>query len=198
MPPFFPGGSLQVRREIMIDRLTVRTIGHSNHSLDTFIAMVRSACVDAIVDVRSFPRSRTNPQFNIDTLPDELELYQIGYSHWPDLGGRRNKQDVVPPEVNALWRNRSFHNYADYALTAWFRAALDRLIAFSSHKSPALMCSEAVWWRCHRRIITDYLIARNVEVLHIMGEGKVSAAKLTPGASVDEDGSIRYHSDPDR
>lgn len=168
------------------------TVGHSNHSLETFIAMLGAAKVDAIVDVRTFPRSRTNPQFNIDTLPDALSLYQIDYSHWPDLGGRRNKQDNVPTDTNALWNNRSFHNYADYALTPQFQSDLYRLIAFASHQRPALMCSEAVWWRCHRRIITDHLIARDIEVRHIMDEKKISAAKLTPGAIVGVEHHVTY------
>ena len=173
-------------------RPTIFTVGHSNHSLETFIAMLGAARVDAVVDVRTFPRSRTNPQFNIDTLPHALSQYQIGYSHWPDLGGRRNKQDNVPTDTNALWNNRSFHNYADYARTPQFQSDLDRLIAFASHQRPALMCSEAVWWRCHRRIISDHLIARDIEVLHILGEGKISEAKLTPGANLDGDNCVTY------
>lgn len=173
-------------------RSTVFTVGHSNHSLEAFIAMIGAARADAIVDVRTFPRSRTNPQFNIDTLPHALSLHQIEYSHWPDLGGRRNKQDNVATDTNALWNNRSFHNYADYALTTQFQSDLGRLIELASHRRPALMCSEAVWWRCHRRIITDYLIAREIEVLHIMGEGKLSPAKLTPGAIVGGSDLVRY------
>lgn len=173
-------------------RPTIFTVGHSNHSLETFIAMLGAARVDAIVDVRTFPRSRTNPQFNIDTLSDALSQYQIGYSHWPDLGGRRNKQDNVPTGTNALWNSRSFRNYADYALTPQFQSDLDRLIAFASHQRLALMCSEAVWWRCHRRIIADHLIARDIEVLHIMGEGNISAAKLTLGAIVDRERRVTY------
>lgn len=173
-------------------RPAIFTVGHSNKGLETFIAMIRAAGADAVVDVRSFPRSRTNPQFNIDTLPHELSLHQIDYDHWPGLGGRRNRQGNVPAETNGLWNNRSFHNYADYALTMQFQSDLDRLREFASHRRPALMCSEALWWRCHRRIITDYLLARGVEVLHIMGEGKVTQAKLTPGAIVGDDDLVRY------
>ena len=171
---------------------TIFTVGHSNHSFETFIAMIRAARADAVIDVRSFPRSKSNPQFNIDTLAHALSLHQIEYGHWPDLGGRRNRQANVPTDTNGLWNNRSFHNYADYALTTQFQSDLDRLIAFASHRRAALMCSEAVWWRCHRRIITDYLISRDIEVRHIMGEGKISAAQLTPGASVGGDGLVRY------
>lgn len=162
----------------------VFTIGHSNRSLETFIAMLRAHGVDTVMDVRSFPRSRTNPQFNIDTLPHTLSIHRIGYEHWPDLGGRRKVQGNVADPVNGLWRNRSFHNYADYALGNQFQAALDRLIDLASRRSLALMCSEAVWWRCHRRIIADHLLARNVEVLHIMEINEISEAKLTPGAQV--------------
>ncbi|MAN76443.1 MAG: DNA repair protein [Rhizobiales bacterium] len=173
-------------------RPTIFTVGHSNHSLETFIAMIGAARVDAVIDVRSFPRSKTNPQFNIDTFAHALSLHQIDYGHWPDLGGRRKRQANVSTDTNGLWNNLSFHNYADYALTTQFQSDLDRLIAFASHRCPALMCSEAVWWRCHRRIITDYLIARDIEVLHIMGEGKISAAKLSPGATVGGDDLVRY------
>lgn len=171
---------------------TIFTVGHSNHDLAVFIAIIRAANIQAIIDVRSFPRSRTNPQFNTDALDDALALHQIDYSHWPDLGGRRNRQDDVHDRTNGFWTNRSFHNYADYALSAQFQLALDRLVTFASDRRPALMCSEAVWWRCHRRIITDYLIARGSKVHHIMGEGKISEARLTHGAVIGDDGLVRY------
>ncbi|MAS14443.1 MAG: DNA repair protein [Nitratireductor sp.] len=177
---------MQVSHPEIRDRecAAVFTIGHSNRSLECFVEMLRSAAVELVVDVRTFPRSRTNPQFNIDTLAEDLAPFQIGYEHWPALGGRRRKQPDVPDDQNGLWRNRSFHNYADYALSDTFQSAIADLMALAGRRRPALMCSEAVWWRCHRRIITDYLLAHSVPVLHIMDVNKISEAKLTAGAAV--------------
>lgn len=134
------------------------TIGHSNRSLDEFIGMLREAEIGLLVDVRTFPRSRTTPAFNIDLLPNDLAAVQIGYRHCPALGGRRPKQGGVDSDLNALWRVQSFHNYADYALGEEFAGAFQKLLLLGQEKRLALMCSEAVWWRCHRRIITDYLL----------------------------------------
>ncbi|GHA33322.1 hypothetical protein GCM10007989_31920 [Devosia pacifica] len=173
-------------------RFPIFTIGHSSHALETFVEMLRAAGVGMIIDVRSFPRSRTNPQFNTETLPPELAPDQIAYEHLPDLGGRRKAQGTVPSGMNGLWHNRSFQNYADYALTEQFQVALDRVVGMACHHRLALMCSEAVWWRCHRRIITDYLIAREIEVLHIMSVSKTSAARLTQGAVIGSDKMVRY------
>lgn len=158
------------------------TIGHSNRGLGEFLEMLRGAHVDLLVDVRSFPRSRSNPAFNIDRLPDDLALVQIGYRHCPALGGRRPKQPNVDPALNALWRVQSFHNYADYALGPAFGTAFDELIGLGREQRVALMCSEAVWWRCHRRIITDYLLFKGETVSHLMAVGKTNSATLTPGA----------------
>src|SRR5690606_264870 len=127
------------------------TIGHSNRSLDEFLGMLREARVELLIDVRSFPRSRSNPAFNIHSLPADLASIQIGYRHCRALGGRRPKQAAVDEETNAAWRVQSFHNYADYALGNEFGAALDTLIDLGRMQRLALMCSEAVWWRCHRR-----------------------------------------------
>ena len=122
--------------------------------------------------------------------------YQIisQVEHWPDLGGRRKKQHSENDDVNGLWRNRSFHNYADYALTLQFQDSLAALISDAMSCRMALMCSEAVWWRCHRRIISDYLLSRDLQVLHIMGVGKAVPAMMTPGSRVLADGSIHYPS----
>ena len=168
------------------------TIGHSTRDLDEFLGMLRAARVDLLVDVRSFPRSRTNPAYNIDRLPDDLEAVQIGYRHVPDLGGRRNKQAGVDEAVNALWRVRSFHNYADYALGEVFAAAFDELVRLGGERRVALMCAEAVWWRCHRRIITDYLLLNGHAVDHLMGPGQTEAAKPTPGAVRTAAGKVVY------
>ena len=167
------------------------TIGHSNRPPEVVIEMLREAEVQVVADVRTFPRSRKNPVFNLETFPEALGAVQIGYGHWPALGGRRPRQPEADPEVNALWRVRSFHNYADYALRPEFEVALDELIALGRERRLALMCAEAVWWRCHRRIITDHLLARGLEVLHLMGPGQSEAARLTPGAVV-SGGTVIY------
>ncbi len=168
------------------------TIGHSTRGLEEFLGMLREAQVDLLIDVRSFPRSRTNPAYNIDTLPAALEPVQIGYSHCPDLGGRRGRQAGVDDDVNALWRVRSFHNYADYALGEAFGAAFDDLVRLGGERRVALMCAEAVWWRCHRRIITDYLLLNGHPVAHLMGPGQTEAATPTPGAAPTGAGKVVY------
>jgi uncharacterized protein (DUF488 family) len=168
------------------------TIGHSNRSLEDFTAILHAAEAQSIADVRSFPRSRSNPAYNIDTLPAALAQRQIGYAHFPDLGGRRPKQAQVDADTNAFWQNRSFHNYADYALSPAFTAAYHALIEAGRRRRIALMCSEAVWWRCHRRIITDYLLLDGFDVTHLMGNGREDPAKPTPGAQRRADGKVIY------
>lgn len=168
------------------------TIGHSNRSLDEVIDMLRMARVEMLVDVRSFPRSRRNPDFNLETLPSELETRQIGYEHAPDLGGRRPRQYAVNETCNSLWRVQSFHNYADYALGAEFTAAYERLVKTGSARKVALMCAEAVWWRCHRRIIVDYLLLDGHSVDHLVSDGQGTPAKPTPGAIKTPDGKVLY------
>ena len=168
------------------------TIGHSTRSLDELVELLESAQVRRLVDVRTVPRSRTNPQFNRDTLPRDLAVAGISYEHAAGLGGLRPKSRTVAPDVNDFWTNASFHNYADYALSEEFRAALARLIEAGSRERCAIMCSEAVWWRCHRRIVAVYLIANGAGVFHIMGEGRLEAAKLTPGAVIRPDQTVVY------
>lgn len=163
------------------------TIGHSTRDVAEVVGMLRAARVGLLVDVRSFPRSRANPGFNIDSFPDDLAQVQIGYLHMPALGGRRPRQPVAP-EVNALWRVQSFHNYADYALGPDFHAALAEVLALGARQTLALMCSEAVWWRCHRRIITDYLLAAGHPVTHLMAPGRTEPARLTEGAVITTQG----------
>jgi len=167
-------------------RLPLCTIGHARHPLDEFIALLQGVGVTHLVDVRSFPRSRTNPQFNIDTLPAALQPHGISYEHMPALGGRRNLQKNVPPQLNAFWDNRSFHNYADYSQQPEFAEALEELVAIGHEQRTAYMCSETVWWRCHRRIITDWLLARGETVLHIMPD-RVDRATMTRGAVISGD-----------
>jgi uncharacterized protein (DUF488 family) len=138
------------------------------------------------------PRSRTNPQFNQQSLPEALAPWQIGYEHIAELGGLRGKSRGAEPSPNALWRVRSFRNYADYALTAPFATGFSRLRLRGGEHRCAIMCAEAVWWRCHRRIIADYLLAAGEQVKHILGKSHVDAANLTPGAVVRSDGKVVY------
>lgn len=171
------------------------TIGHSNRSLDEFLDMLREARVDLLIDVRTFPRSRSNPVFNIDRLPVDLAQVQIGYRHCPALGGRRSKQSGVDEQLNAMWRVQSFHNYADYALSDQFGAAFDELVSLGQNQRLALMCAEAVWWRCHRRIITDYLLLNGHAVDHLMVPGHIDHATPTPGAQRADHGKVLYPAD---
>jgi uncharacterized protein (DUF488 family) len=165
------------------------TIGHSTRSVSELIALLQSAGVKLLADVRAIPRSRTNPQFNIDALPPELAATGIEYAHFPELGGRRGSAADSP---NDFWENDSFRNYADYAATEAFRAGLERLRKLGQRQSTAIMCAEAVWWRCHRRIIADYLISAGESVFHILGAGKIEPAKLTSAARRTTDGTLIY------
>lgn len=154
--------------------------------------MLQEAGVARLVDVRSVPRSRANPQFNADALPEPLAAAGIGYTHLAALGGLRHHPKGAPDSPNTLWQNAAFRNYADYTMTPPFRAGVDQLCAIAEGERCAIMCAEAVRWRCHRRLIADYLLARGVGVLHIMGPGKHDPATLTPGARPLPDGSVLY------
>ena len=131
--------------------------------------------------MRAIARSRTNPQFNAEALRASLAAAGIDYLHLPALGGRRGRSGSGP-SPNALWRNAAFRNYADYAAGDEFRSGLAELKAIAVRDCCAIMCAEAVWWRCHRRIIADYLLAEGIAVAHIMGPGRIDPATLTPGA----------------
>ena len=168
------------------------TIGHSTRTLTEFVALLRQVDITLLVDVRSIPRSRATPQFNGDTLPGALAEVGIGYRHLRALGGRRHHRKGTPPSLNTYWRVTAFRNYADYAETDEFRAGLRVLRELARADRCAIMCAEAVWWRCHRRIITDYLLAGDAHVEHIMGPGQVVAATLTLGAIITADGALRY------
>ncbi|MEO3433173.1 DUF488 domain-containing protein [Inquilinus sp. CAU 1745] len=168
------------------------TIGHSTRPTPEFVDLLRPSGIRTVVDVRTMPRSRTNPQFNFDVLPESLRPFQIGYCHVRKLGGLRARRKGDAPSPNGLWRNTSFRNYADYALTEDFSDGLEELLGLGREGPCAIMCAEAVWWRCHRRIISDYLLAAGHEVFHIMGPEKVEPAKMTPGAEPQPDGGILY------
>lgn len=148
-----------------------------------------------VVDVRTVPRSRTNPQFNRDVLPQALSEFQIGYEHIAALGGLRGRKRNVPPATNAFWSNQSFHNYADYAMSDDYRAALAQLRALGHERRCAIMCAEAVWWRCHRSMIADALKATGVTVLHILSATKVEEHPYTRAAAI-VDGRLSYGGEP--
>jgi uncharacterized protein (DUF488 family) len=177
---------------------TFFTIGHSTRSIDEFAGLLREVGVALVADVRTVPRSRTNPQFNADALPDSLAPYQIGYRHFPKLGGLRGRRrGAVGSSPNMLWRNESFRNYADYAATEPFREGLNELRAEGHERTVAIMCAEAVWWRCHRRIIADYLLlAAGGTVFHILGPGKIEPATPTPGVQSVGDGMLLAYRAP--
>jgi len=163
---------------------TILTVGHSTHPLDEFLGLLSDADIVGIVDVRRLPGSRRFPWFDQDALSESLADAGVRYTRIPELTGRRPVQHDVPDEVDALWRNRSFHNYADHALGPDFARGLDELVRLGGESRTAVMCSEAVWWRCHRRIIADHLLARGIRVEHIMPDGRISPAELTPGAVI--------------
>src|SRR5574337_366726 len=173
-------------------KLPFFTVGHSTRTIEEFVALLRVVDARLVADIRTVPRSRTNPQYNRDALPESLAEFQIGYEPIPELGGLRGRSKTVAPEVNGFWRNESFHNYADYALSEGFRDGLERLIAFGRERRLAMMCSEAVWWRCHRRIVADHLLARGETVFHLMGADRIEPAQLTKGARVDSCGVVVY------
>lgn len=169
----------------------ILTVGHSNLGIEDFLAMLTGAGVTDVVDVRRLPGSRRYPWFDQDPLRESLAGAGIGYHHLLALTGRRPRQKDVDPAVNAFWENQSFHNYADYALGPEFAAGLAELRT-GCGALPVVMCSEAVWWRCHRRLIADHLLAAGADVRHLMGPGKETPAALTRGAVVGEDGSLTY------
>jgi len=171
--------------------MTVFTIGHSTRSTEVFLAALARSGVDCVVDVRRFPRSRRHPHFNAEALAQSLPAAGVAYRPMPELGGRRERRKGVR-SPHTLWREEPFRNYADYAESAEFRAALDALIALGRERRVAIMCAEAVWWRCHRRIIADYLLAAGEAVTHILDVGKEEPARLTEGAMPRGDGSILY------
>ena len=159
----------------------VLTIGHSTRTLDEFIALLKAHAVTLVVDVRTIPRSRHNPQFNKDSLPDSLKKAGVGYVHMPGLGGLRHaKHD----SLNAGWRNASFRGYADYMQTPEFEKQIEELIQLAKEHRIALMCAEAVPWRCHRSLIGDALTVRGIRTEDIMSLSRRQVHTLTPFAKV--------------
>jgi uncharacterized protein (DUF488 family) len=166
---------------------TLFTVGHSTRALDDFLALLAEQGVRLLVDVRRFPSSRRHPHFSGPALAAALQAKGIAYRHEPDLGGRRAPR---PDSVNLGWRNEGFRGYADHMADPAFGAALARLRA---EPGPvAVMCAEAVPWRCHRQLIADALVARGIDVRHILGPGRAEEHRLTPGARIEPGGGVAY------
>jgi len=174
-----------------VDALTIFTIGHSTRPIDEFIDLLRSNGVTQLIDIRTIPKSRHNPQFNSDALAASLRAAKIRYIHMKQLGGLRHAQ---PDSVNLGWRNASFRGFADYMQTDEFAAALDRAIELAKERPTTLMCAEAVPWRCHRSLVADALLVRKIRVLEIVSAAEPKEHKLTPFARVRRTG-ITYPSD---
>jgi uncharacterized protein (DUF488 family) len=178
--------------------MRIWTIGHSTRAIDEFISLLEEIAIKLLADVRAWPGSKRYPQFN-EALAKSLTAHGIRYEHFPELGGKRKSK---PDSRNTAWRNASFRGYADYMETEQFQKGVERLLAFARSDdlgSPrnehdgwedvtpcaiAIMCAEAVWWRCHRSLIADYLKARGVEVLHVLGANKVEPHPYTSAARI--------------
>jgi uncharacterized protein (DUF488 family) len=189
--------------------MRIWTIGHSTRTIDEFISLLKENGIKLLVDVRSFPGSKRYPQFNKDALAELLNAHGIRYEHFLELGGKRKSK---PDSHNTAWRNASFRGYADYMETEQFQKGIDRLLdvaapgaapkAFGAEMKhdgweavipcpTAIMCAEAVWWRCHRSLISDYLKSRGIEVLHILGANKVEPHPYTSAARI-VNGELSY------
>lgn len=171
-----------------MNREKIWTIGHSTHPFDEYIEMLKSFHIELVADVRSFPGSRKFPQFNKENLMHSLPENGISYIHIKALGGRRK---VNPDSKHTVWRNASFRGYADYMDTEDFELGVEELIQLAEKKKVAYMCSEAVWWRCHRSMISDYLKTKGWTVMHIMGVDKSDEHPYTAPAEV-VDGELVY------
>lgn len=163
----------------------VFTIGHSTRTSDELLALLAEHGIEVLVDVRRYPASRRHPQFSRDALAAALAGARIQYMHEPDLGGRREPR---PGSPHVAWRVAAFRGYADHLETPGAQAALERLIRLSGERRMVILCAEAVPWRCHRRLISDALAARGLEVRHILGPGRADPHEIDPNARVEEGG----------
>ena len=169
--------------------MRIGTIGHSTWGIDEFISLLKENQIKLLVDVRAWPGSKRYPQFNKEALPESLSAHAIHYEHFPELGGKRKAK---PNSRNTAWRNASFRGYADYMETDQFQKGIERLLDVAAETgATAIMCAEAVWWRCHRSLIADYLKARGVEVLNVLGANKVEPHPYTSAARI-VDGELSY------
>lgn len=167
----------------------VFTLGHSTRPIGEFLDLLREHGVQVLVDVRRYPMSRRHPQFSRDSLAASLQEAGIRYMHEPDLGGRRAPR---PGSPHTAWRVEAFRGYADHMETPEFGAALERLMERAPRETVAILCAEAVPWRCHRRLISDALVARDVDVLHILGPGRADPHELDPNARILPGGRLLY------
>jgi uncharacterized protein (DUF488 family) len=175
--------------------VTIWTIGHSTRNIDDFIWLLEENGIKLLADVRSWPGSKRYPQFNREALAESLNARGIRYEHFSQLGGRRKPN---PDSRNTAWRNASFRGYADYMETEQFHKGAERLLALAREAGPAaIMCAEALWWRCHRALISDYLKARGIEVIHIVDANKNEAHPFTSAARI-VDGALSYAGERDR
>jgi uncharacterized protein (DUF488 family) len=169
--------------------MRIWTVGHSTRAIDEFVLLIQANDIKLLADVRSLPGSRRYPQFNREMLACSLGKAGIHYEHFPELGGRRKPRS---DSRNLAWRNASFRGYADYMETEQFRKGVERLLDLAAGTGPtAIMCAEAVWWRCHRSLISDYLKARRIEVMHILDANKTQAHPYTSAARI-VNGELSY------
>src|SRR5262245_7588062 len=169
--------------------MQIRTLGHSTRAIDEFISLLKENEIKLLVDVRAFPGSKRYPQFNKDALAESLTANEIRYEHFPELGGKRKSK---PDSRNTAWRNASFRGYADYMETEPFQNGIERLLDVAAQGGrTVIMCAEAVWWRCHRSLIADYVKAHGIEVLHILGTDKADPHPYTPAARIVK-GKLNY------
>jgi uncharacterized protein (DUF488 family) len=191
--------------------MRIWTIGHSTRTIDEFISLLKENKINLLADVRTWPGSKRYPHFNKDALAKSLSEQGIRYEHFPELGGKRKSK---PDSRNTAWRNASFRGYADYMETEQFQNGIERLLNIAGQGAAtwavaekrydgseavtpcaiAIMCAEAVWWRCHRSLIADYLKARGVEVLHVLGANKVDPHPYTPAARI-VNGELSYETE---
>ncbi|MCC7487072.1 MAG: DUF488 domain-containing protein [Burkholderiales bacterium] len=171
---------------------TVFTIGHSTRPLPEFLGLLAAHGVAAIADVRRFPGSRRNPAYGSDALAAALAADGLGYRWFPELGGRRK---ALPGSPNTAWRNGAFRGYADHMESEAFRAGFGKLVAFAAQQPAALLCAELLWWRCHRALIADALVAAGIPVAHILGPGKAAPHALRPPARLVA-GRLAYTAEP--
>src|SRR5438094_10235820 len=169
--------------------MRILTIVHTTHAIDEFISLIEEIEIKLLADVRAWPGSKRYPHFNKDALKESQNAHGIRYEHFSELGGKRKAK---PDSRNTAWRNASFRGYADYMETEQFQKGVERLLDVAAEAGPtAIMCAEAVWWRCHRSLIADYLKARGVEVLNILGANKVEPHPYTSAARI-VDGELSY------
>jgi uncharacterized protein (DUF488 family) len=169
--------------------MRIWTIGHSTRDIASFTSLLEANDIKLLADVRSLPGSKRYPQYNKEALADSLGKLQIRYEHFPELGGRRKAK---PDSKNTAWRNESFRSYADYMETEEFNKGVKRLLDLAAAAGPtAIMCAEAVWWRCHRSLISDYLKVRGIEVLHILDANKTEPHPYTSAARI-ANGKLSY------